>query len=228
MTRRRVLIVGASSVLGRGIAEVLGEEDYDLWLTHRTPSRGAQLRGAFSRSRHSHLDAQNAEDAACLVQEIADTWGALDGFVYAAGVGLLWPAAKTADAKVRDQWVVNVEAGFRLVRLCFPFLAAGQTPGVVWISSTMGLVGAGGMAAYGASKAALVGLTRALAIEWAERKIRVNAVAPGIVPSPLVEEMFKFLDPVQRAAIGARHPLGFGEPHDVGHAVAFLLSPHAK
>lgn len=84
------------------------------------------------------------------------------------------------------------------------------------------------MTGYGASKAAVAGLARTLAIEWASRGIRVNAVAPGIVPSPLVDMMFKGLTPEDIEVIRKRHPLGFGEPADVGQAIAFLLSPMAK
>jgi NAD(P)-dependent dehydrogenase (short-subunit alcohol dehydrogenase family) len=92
----------------------------------------------------------------------------------------------------------------------------------------MGLVGATGMSAYGMAKAALIGLVRGLAVEWAPRGVRVNAVAPGIVPSPLVDAMFKHMSVDQVDIIRQRHPLGFGQPEDVGNAIEFLLSQHAR
>jgi NAD(P)-dependent dehydrogenase (short-subunit alcohol dehydrogenase family) len=113
-------------------------------------------------------------------------------------------------------------------RQFFDLLAGGVQPAVVFLSSTMGMVGAGGMVAYSASKGAVSNLTRSLAVEWAPRKIRVNAVAPGVVPSPMVTRMFAGLEETQVREIQQRHPLGFGEPADVAEAVSFLVSPEAK
>src|SRR5690606_10257194 len=94
------------------------------------------------------------------------------------------------ESAATSPWNLNVLAPAEILRKLYPLLLAGAAPSVVLISSIMGIVGARGMAAYSASKAALASLARSLAVEWAPKKIRVNAVAPGIVPSPLVESMF--------------------------------------
>jgi NAD(P)-dependent dehydrogenase (short-subunit alcohol dehydrogenase family) len=104
----------------------------------------------------------------------------------------------------------------------------GEKSSVVLLSSILGVVGAAGTSVYGATKAAVASLARSWAIEWAPRRIRVNAVAPGVIPSPLSDSMLGSLTPEEVSTVRSRHPLGFGEPEDVAHAVVFLLGPEAK
>ena len=215
-------------MLGGASARVLADGQTDLWLTLCRSESGPRLVERFPGASVSQFDATDQSAADRLRDMIAGTWGELNGVVYAAGVGLLWPAHRTDDARWRRVFAVNVDGAQQLLRTVFPLLGAGRQSSVVLISSIMGLSGAAGMSAYAASKAAIAGLTRALAIEWAPRGIRVNAVAPGIVPSPLVDDMFKYITPEQQNVIKERHPLGFGHPEDVGHAIRFLLSPEAR
>lgn len=215
-------------MLGGAAANVLAAEGNKLILTYRRPKGELFLRSAFPGAKLIKLDIKEAVEVAQLGEILEAEGPGLDGCVYAAGSGLLWPASHTDDRRLAEIMEINVTGAFRLVRACWPSLQQGQQPAVIFISSIMGSVGAGGMCGYGAAKAALAGLTRSLAIEWARRGIRVNAVAPGIVPSPLVDSMFKKLSQEEVDVIRRRHPLGFGEPTDVGHAIAFLLSPKAK
>lgn len=228
MSERRILIVGATSVLGGAAARVLASEGADLVLTYYRESGESGLRQAFPGARLVRLDVRDAAAVGKLAKAMAADGRALDGIVYAAGCGMLEPASRTTDQGLAELMEINVNGAFRVVRACWASLQQGHQPAVVFISSIMGCVGAAGMSSYGASKAALAGLTRVLAIEWASRGIRVNAVAPGIVPSPLVERMFRGLTAEDVEIIRRRHPLGFGEPADVGSAIAFLLSPEAK
>ena len=228
MTQRRTLIVGASSVLGGAVAEILSGTQHRLILTYCREERRLDLVKRFPLAKLISLDVRDSDAISALSDQIFPSEKALDGVVYAAGSGLLWPASHTADAQLDSIMELNVGGAFRVLRTCWPLLQRGEKPAAVLISSTMGCVGAAGMSAYGASKAAVNGMVQALAVEWASRKVRVNAVAPGIVPSPLVDQLFANLTPEQIATIKARHPYGFGEAKDVGHAINFLLSPEAK
>lgn len=228
MNGRRILIVGASSVLGGATAQVLVGKGAGLVLAYCREGKGKALRNSFPSAQVLRLDVTNKDSVQQLAQTLAADGLPLDGIVYAAGSGLLQPATRTSDENMAAVMEVNVNGALRILRACWPSLQQGSQPAVVLISSIMGLVGATGMTGYGASKAAVAGLARTLAIEWASRGIRVNAVAPGIVPSPLVDMMFKGLTPEDIEVIRKRHPLGFGEPADVGQAIAFLLSPMAK
>lgn len=215
-------------MLGGAVARVLAAEGADLVLTYFREAGESRLRQAFPGAQVLRLDVRDPVAVEGLARIVVADGRALDGLVYAAGCGLLAPASRTTDQGLAELMEINVNGAFRLARACWASLQQGQQPAVVLISSIMGCVGAAGMSGYGASKAALAGLTRALAVEWASRGIRVNAVAPGIVPSPLVEKMFKGLAPEDVEMIRKRHPLGFGEPADVGNAIAFLLSEKAK
>lgn len=226
--KRRILIVGASSVLGQACAERLGRDGESLWLTYRSPSKADALAARFPDARLARIDVLEPDALRSLMAEVSHTWNGLDGLVCAFGIGCLAPAHLIDTARVRELAMVNIESVIVLLKHAFPVLLKGEHPAVVLMSSTMGLVGAAGMSAYSATKGAVSSLARSLAVEWAARKIRVNAVAPGVVMSPLVSQMFSALTTEQVQAIERRHPLGFGQPDDVAHAVRFLLSPEAK
>jgi NAD(P)-dependent dehydrogenase (short-subunit alcohol dehydrogenase family) len=223
---RRVLIIGASSTLGLATAR-LSVADH-LWLTYRSEAREKVLREHCPTALLSQIDVNDGDGILALEARIRSEWKALDGLVFAFGIGMLQPAQMNQPDAVASLLQVNVTAVLRLARVFFRLLSNGSQPSLVTISSIMGLAGTSGMSAYAASKGAVASLTRALAMEWASKKIRVNAVAPGVVPSPLVSEMFTMLTPAQVESIRARHPFGFGEPDDVAHAIRFLLSPEAK
>lgn len=226
--KRRILIVGASSVLGQACAERLARDGDALWLTYRTPSKGDALASRFPDARLARIDVLEPDALRSLMAEVSHTWNGLDGLVCAFGIGCLAPAHLIDTARVRELAMVNIESVIVLLKHAFPVLLKGEHPAVVLMSSTMGIVGAAGMSAYSTTKGAVSSLARSLAVEWAPRKIRVNAVAPGVVMSPLVSQMFSALTTEQVQAIERRHPLGFGQPDDVAHAVRFLLSPEAK
>ncbi|MHB8900656.1 MAG: SDR family NAD(P)-dependent oxidoreductase, partial [Thermoguttaceae bacterium] len=94
--------------------------------------------------------------------------------------------------------------------------------------SVTSLVGVPGLAAYAASKSAILGLARSAALELAPSRIRVNAVLPGQFESPMADEQWKSLTEEQVAQIGAMHPLGIGRASDVANCIAFLISSAAR
>lgn len=225
---RRILILGASSTLGHATAQILHASGADLWLTYSTAARRILLEQSVPTAPCSQLNVLELGSLRSLRDEVARRWGALDGLVCAFGAGCLEPINRATDESFDRILSLNLESVMRACRDFLPLLLKGTQPAVVLFSSTMGLVGAAGMAAYAASKAGVSSLTRSLALEWAPRRIRVNAVAPGVVPSPMVHGMFSRLTPDQVDSIRQRHPLGFGEPSDVAEAVQFLLSPAAR
>ena len=225
---RRTLILGASSTLGRALAQILQEQGDQLWLTARTPHKLSDLSRQFPGARAHKFDALATEDARALRTEIQKTWGGLDGMVCAFGSGALKPVQAWSDAAAAEMIRLNVGALVQVGKEFLPLLLKGEQSSVVLLSSVTGLVGAAGMSVYGATKAAVAGLARCWAIEWASRRIRVNAVAPGMIPSPMSDSILGALTSEEAAAVRLRHPLGFGEPKDVAYAIAFLLAPEAK
>jgi NAD(P)-dependent dehydrogenase (short-subunit alcohol dehydrogenase family) len=221
-------MVGASSVLGGAAARCISPCGRNLILTYNREFQHQRLRSAFPNAELHCLNVRDDHGIASFGRMLGQRECGLDGVVYAAGVGLLRPMSLSTNDQNQDLIDVNVNGALRVLRGCWPSLQKGEAPSVVLISSIMGLVGATGMSAYGMAKAALIGLVRGLAVEWAPRGVRVNAVAPGIVPSPLVDAMFKHMSVDQVDIIRQRHPLGFGQPEDVGNAIEFLLSQHAR
>jgi NAD(P)-dependent dehydrogenase (short-subunit alcohol dehydrogenase family) len=225
---RRTLILGASSTLGLALTQVLAQQHHQLWLTSRNLGKLSDISRQLPDARVQKFDATVPEDTRAVRTEIQRAWGGLDGLVCAFGSGALKPVQAWSDQSTAEMLCVNVEALVRVGREFLPLLLKGEAPAVVLLSSIMGVVGAPGMSVYGATKAAVASLARAWAIEWAPRRIRVNAVAPGMIPSPMSDSILAALTPDEVAAVRMRHPLGFGEPKDVAHVVAFLLAPEAK
>ena len=228
MNPRRVLIIGASSTLGFAAAQRLKREGIELWLTYKSNEKEPLLRNGFPGAQITQLDLASPGQISQLQSAIESAWGNLDGLLVAAGVGLLQPAVHWKRSPHPEVFDINVRSLLDIAQAFFRPLAQGQFPSLLFVSSVMALSGTAGLTAYAASKGAVASLTRSLAIEWAPRGIRVNALAPGIIPSPMVEQMFSALSDAQRQAIRDRHPLGFGSPEDVAHAAHFLLSPEAK
>ena len=225
---RRTLILGASSTLGLAVAHVLAQRHERLWLTARNLEKLLDISRQFPDVHIQKFDATVPEDTRAIRTEIQRAWGGLDGLVCAFGSAALKPVQAWSDQSVAEMLCLNVQALVRIGREFLPLLLKGEAPAVVLFSSVTSVVGAPGMSVYGAAKSAVASLARAWAIEWAPRRIRVNAVAPGMVPSPMSDAILAALTPDEVAAVRMRHPLGFGEPQDVAHVVAFLLAPEAK
>jgi NAD(P)-dependent dehydrogenase (short-subunit alcohol dehydrogenase family) len=163
---------------------------------------------------------------------LADLAGRIDrlhGLVHAAGVSLTLPLSATPPAEFARLFAVNVTAAMHLTaRAVHRERWAAEGGCVVFIASVAGLVGARGKAAYACTKGAVIAGARALAVELAPRGIRVNAISPGVVQTPLADAAPYARDPEALAAVTARHPLGLGTPEDVAHAATFLLSDRAR
>ncbi len=134
--------------------------------------------------------------------------------------------AGTSEAEWRDVLDVNLGGTIRMCRAALWLLRAAPAPAVVNLGSTAGAVAVAGSAAYGVSKAAIMHLTRILAFEWAPEGIRVNAVAPAIVPTAMTEDVRQSAE-YMRTKLAAI-PLGrMATPDEVAQAVAYLCAPAA-
>jgi NAD(P)-dependent dehydrogenase (short-subunit alcohol dehydrogenase family) len=224
---KTILVTGASSGIGQGCAQRLAEEGARLVLVGRNE---AALNSINCGGPHCIFLADVTDEATVkqLVGQIKSTVGMLTGCVLAAGVHAFHPLKMETFADLSRPWQTNVQGslGFLAQALRAGLLA--REASVVLFSSAAAETAAPGAVAYAASKGAVEAATRTLAIELAGQCIRVNAVAPGVVHTPMTDGWLGKLTLDQAARLEARHPRGFGTPSDVAGPVAFLLSDEAR
>lgn len=179
------------------------------------------------RVRLVAADVATAEGRAALQAALPGDWDAIEVLVNNVGTNVRKPSLAISDADYRLVLETNVTSAWELSRALHAKLAASGRGAIVNISSVAGQVSVGTGAVYAMTKAAIEQLTRYLAVEWAREGIRVNAVAPWYIDTPLVAPVLG--DPVTRERILARTPMGrVGEPMEAAAAVAFLCLPAAS
>jgi NAD(P)-dependent dehydrogenase (short-subunit alcohol dehydrogenase family) len=151
-----------------------------------------------------------------------------DGFVHSAGIEETLPLSLYSSERVQRIFKVNVFSGIEILRHFTQKKYCNIGASVVFLSSVMGVLGQPGKTGYCASKAALIGLVKSSALEFSKRKIRVNAVLPGIINTPMTKKLFDQLKASQVEEIEKMHPLGFGEVEYVAPMILFLLTDKAK
>ena len=227
LTGQVVIVTGASSGLGEQLGRALAEANATPVLAARRAERLAQLERELPGVHAVACDVTDAGDRERLIETVIERHGRLDGLVNNAGVGATAPALKTSAevfARVVD---VNLTAPFALSSLAASRMRANGGGSIVNVASVMGLRSIGQIpdAAYVASKAGIIGLTRELASQWGRYGIRVNAVAPGSFASEMTAELGDDPEAFPPFLL-ERTPLGRGgRAGELDEAVLFLLGP---
>jgi NAD(P)-dependent dehydrogenase (short-subunit alcohol dehydrogenase family) len=231
---RAVLVTGAASGIGRATVEALAGEGARVVAADVDAEGGnavaAALRDGGADVRFVAADVADEAAVAAVVAEAVGAFGRLDAAANCAGVG--GGHGETHDYPV-DVWDrimnINLRGTWLSLRAELPaILAHGDGGAIVNVSSTLGLRGAPMASAYSASKHGVLGLTRTAAIEYAQRRIRVNAVCPGAIDTPMMDETFARF-PGFREALTAFVPTGrMGTPAEVATAIVWLLSDAAS
>jgi NAD(P)-dependent dehydrogenase (short-subunit alcohol dehydrogenase family) len=224
---RVVIITGASSGLGAQLAQAVGEAGGIPVLAARRADRLAALTEEIPGADPVSCDVTDAMDRERLIQSVMDRHGRLDGLINNAGAGATAPALRTSTETFARVLDLNLVAPFALSCLAAKRMRDGGGRSIINIASVMGLRSLGQIpdAAYVASKAGVIGLTRELASQWGRYGIRVNAVAPGFFASEMTAELGE--DPEQFPDfLLSRTPLGRGgRTGELSDAVVFLLGP---
>src|SRR5690606_20788449 len=155
-----------------------------------------------------------------LVDETVARFGRLDGVFNNAGIGGLSPAQDYSDEDFLRIIDINLNGVFRVARAALKPMYAQGSGSIVNCASILGVFGQSHTAAYTAAKGGVVNLTRTLALEGASHGVRVNAIGPGYIDTPLLKD----LDPAMRQALISLHPVGrLGRPEEIANAALFLL-----
>jgi NAD(P)-dependent dehydrogenase (short-subunit alcohol dehydrogenase family) len=223
---RSILVTGASSGIGRETALLLSQLNARVVLAARNQERLDETLRSLQGEGHvvAPFDLRAIEGIPEWFNSVAASAGPLHGLVHSAGIATILPLHAITPAKLDDLMRVNFTAGFMLARALRRRGCAAPDASVVFVSSVAAFRSDAGQSIYSASKAALGGLTKALAVELAPQRIRVNCVAPGFVESEMLEQSRQIWTPEQFQAVQAAHPLGLGAVRDVAHAIAFLLA----
>jgi 3-oxoacyl-[acyl-carrier protein] reductase len=222
LTGKTALVTGATGGLGASIARVLHAAGATVALSGtRAPLLESLAAELGSRAHVIPCNLSNPEDVEKLVPAAEAAMGSLDILVNNAGITRDGLAMRMKD----DDWAsvidVNLTAGFRLSRAAIKGMMKRRSGRIIGITSVVGVTGNAGQANYAASKAGMIGMSKALAKEVASRGITVNCIAPGFIETPMTDE----LNEKQKEAILASVPAGkLGTPEDIAAAVLYLAS----
>ena len=227
---RVAFVTGSSRGIGRAIALRLADAGYDLVL-HGLTETSADSTAEEVRTRGGrdplvvHGDVGQAHEVQAMARAIFDRHRRLDALVVNAGTHDFGLLGTVPEASIDRLFQVNAAGAVHTLQSSLALLRRGHAPAVVLLSSVMGTSGTPGQAVYGATKAAVAGLTRAAAKELGPTGIRVNAVAPGYIDT----DMLATLSEADRAARVSATAIGrLGAPNDVADVVVFLLSDQAR
>lgn len=228
---RWVVVTGASSGIGQAIAVQLARHGCHVVLSGRDVARleeTAQRVGSIP-SRVLPLDLTRHADIMPAIIKLREDIGPIYGLCHSAGIVHTRPLSSSPVEIIQSQLDINLIAGLELARaICRRDVMTPEGGSLLFISSVYGRVGMPGQSAYCATKGAVAAAVRALAVELARRNVRANSISPGLVLTEMTTRSLGMLSADHVERLKAAHPLGPGQPEDVAHAAAFLLSPSAR
>jgi NAD(P)-dependent dehydrogenase (short-subunit alcohol dehydrogenase family) len=231
-TGKVVLITGGTSGIGRATAIAFAEQGANVVIAGRREAEGGEslalIQKAGGQGLFVRVDVNEESEIEAVVAKTLDRFGKLDFAFNNAGVGGLGRATMTATADIYDQVMnINVRGVFFSMKHQIPAILQSGGGAIVNNASVLALRPSANSPIYSASKAAVVGLTKAAALEFAPKGVRINAICPAIIETDLTEQLRS--DEQNRAYLLSRHPVGrFGRSEEIAASVLYLCSPEAS
>jgi NAD(P)-dependent dehydrogenase (short-subunit alcohol dehydrogenase family) len=224
-----ILLTGATSGIGLETLKSLLANKNKVYAVARDFSKISNLLEFHSDSLVPiTFDLKDTENIEKIFNEINLVDEKLDAMIHCAGIEETIPLTLYSPAKIKNIYEVNVFAGIELLRHFTKKKYSNDGASAVFVSSVMGVLGQPGKIGYCSTKAAVLGMVKASALEFAKRKIRVNAVLPGVVNTPMTQNLFSQISAENVEEIKAMHPLGIGEVSDVVPSIEFLISTNSR
>ncbi len=218
---KNILITGAASGIGKAIVNILIDYGNKIIAVDRNLNGLNQLKEEIC-SDNLKIIKTDIKEKKDIINSIRFT---LDGLVNCAGIIKLIPFKSITEKNIREITINNYESSVLLTSSLIKKRKIKSGSSIVFVSSIMSVVGTQTNSLYTGSKAAIVGITRTLALEMAKEKIRVNSISPAFVETPMLDFIGQFINIEENKK---DHPLGFGKPEDVANAIVFLLSDASK
>lgn len=225
---KNVLVTGATSGIGKATCDSLLKEGYQVFALGRDVEKIKDLLDQFSEQLHFLVIDLNSYQEYTKIFDDFLSGQKLDGLVHCAGIEETLPINLYTPEAVQRIFNLNVFSGIELMRFFAKKKYSNEGAGVVFLASVMATLGQAGKTGYCASKSAILGMVKSLALELAKRKIRVNAISPGVVNTPMTQKLFSQIEKDNIERIKNMHPLGIGEVDDVTPSILFLLSEGSK
>jgi len=224
-----ILLTGATSGIGLATLKRLLENKNKVFAVARDFSKISDLVELYSNIMIPiEFDLKETENIEKIFNEINLGDEKLDALIHCAGIEETIPLTLYSPSKIKNIYEVNVFAGIELLRHFTKKKYSNEGASAVFVSSVMGVLGQPGKIGYCSSKAAVLGIVKASALEFAKRKIRINAVLPGVVNTPMTQNLFEQISAENVEEIKSMHPLGIGEVSDVVPTIEFLISIHSR
>ncbi|MGB9747751.1 MAG: SDR family NAD(P)-dependent oxidoreductase [Bacteroidales bacterium] len=231
LTNKTILITGASSGIGRQCAVTCNSLGAYVIVTGRDMERLKETLSLleFPEKAFMHaVDLTNNEKVMEFLELLKYNHFRLNGIIHSAGISTTLPFKMISPEKMETFFRTNVFAAINLTRIGLRNSLISENAGIVFISSVMGFLGENAKVLYGMTKGALLAAVKSLSIELASSHIRVNAISPGVVETPMSKNAVYSRNEESFQRIKNLHPLGLGRPEDVANACAFLVSDASR
>jgi NAD(P)-dependent dehydrogenase (short-subunit alcohol dehydrogenase family) len=227
---KNIIVVGASSGIGRQCAISLSQLDANLILIARREEKLKETLSLLKNNNHLYYSADITDHNLLepIISDSVDRLGKISGFVFSAGKEIIMPINIINQEAYNDLFSVNVFSAFELVKIISKKKFINPEASIVLIASITSVIGDAGLSLYAATKGALVSGVKSMAIELAGKKIRINCISPGLIKTDMFDVMADKISQEQIQNTVALHPLGLGTVEDVANACIYLLSNASK